>query len=261
MGVNQKKRQLRRDELLLWVWPVVAAIVSLLVNANFFVGICLFLILPGLFLSVRNPKYVLKSLLFSFVAIIAFIVIDYISVKGGQWFFPHSVIPYRLFGVVAFEGVLWTFTWIYFIIMYYEYFLEEHTPRLYYRPLKYLFIAFLILLTAFLVVKNINDSLLNIPYSYLIVGIIFTIIPLVCTLLKFPNLFSKFMRVAVYFALFSLVWELVAVPLGQWSFPGRFIGWIELFGVRFPFEEFLVWILLGSIGVLSWYEVFDDEQC
>jgi hypothetical protein len=47
--------------------------------------------------------------------------------------------------------------------------------------------------------------------------------------------------------------------LGQWSFPGKFIGWIDLFGVRFPFEEFLIWIVLGAAGVLAWYELFDDR--
>jgi hypothetical protein len=188
-------------------------------------------------------------------------VLDYISVTTGQWFFPHSIIPYRLFGIIAFEGVFWFFFWVYFVIIYYEYFLDENcTPKLYYPAFKYVVILFLVLLSAFFVVKTLDASLLRIPYFYFIVGIVMGVIPITAVLFKFPNLFTKFAKAGAYFVLFCLIWELVAVPLEQWTFPGQFVGWIVLFGVRFPFEEFFVWMVLGAVAILSWYEFFDDDR-
>ncbi len=255
------KKQIKRDKILIFLWPIIAAVLTIVFKANLFVSTCLFVVVPSIYLSFRKPRYIAKTLLFSSIGVIIFIALDYISVTTGQWFFPYSIIPYRLFGVVAFEGVFWFFFWVYFIVMYYEYFLEEKcTPRLYHPSLKYVFILFLVLLSVFLIVKTLDASLLRIPYFYLMTGIVFGLIPIICVLLRFPNLFTKFAKAAVYFIFFSLIWELVAVPLEQWTFPGQFIGWIDLFGIRFPFEEFFVWIVLGAIAILSWYEFFDDDR-
>jgi hypothetical protein len=119
---------------------------------------------------------------------------------------------------------------------------------------------FTAILSIFLIVKTLDASLLRIPYFYFITGIVLGIIPITAVLLKFPNLFTKFAKAAVYFLFVSLIWEFVAVPLEQWTFPGQFIGWINLFGVRFPFEEFFVWMILGAMAVLSFYEFFDDDR-
>jgi hypothetical protein len=258
MGINK----LKRDEVLFWLWPVIAAIISVAFKAKFFLGTVLFLVIPSVYLSFKKKEFVLKAIIFSLVGLLAFIVIDYIAVTMGQWYFPHSIFGYRLFGVVAFEGVFWTFALTYLIVMYYEYFLEKKcTPRLYYPGMKYVFIAFSAVLATFLIILNVNASLLQIPYFYLVFGIIMGVIPIVSVRLRFPYLFTNFVKTAIYFVFFSLVWELVGVPLGHWSFPGtQFIGWVELFGVRFPFEELFVWMILGAMAVLSWYEFFDEPR-
>jgi hypothetical protein len=76
----------------------------------------------------------------------------------------------------------------------------------------------------------------------------------------FPRLFSKYVKaISYFFALFILL-ELTGVHLNQWVFPGEFIGWVELFGIKFPFEEFFFFIILGSAVILSYYEVFADDR-
>jgi len=57
-----------------------------------------------------------------------------------------------------------------------------------------------------------------------------------------------------------LIYELTAVKLEQWHFPGQYIGWIDLFGLKFPFEELLFWMGLSSFVVLSIYEGFIDND-
>lgn len=67
---------------------------------------------------------------------------------------------------------------------------------------------------------------------------------------------------AFYFFFFSLVYELTALTLGQWSFPAenQFIGFVEFLGLRFPLEEFIFWIMLGTSATLVLYEFFNDDR-
>jgi len=32
-----------------------------------------------------------------------------------------------------------------------------------------------------------------------------------------------------------------------------------MFGTRFPLEEFILWILLGTMTIVCWYEEFEDN--
>ena len=93
----------------------------------------------------------------------------------------------------------------------------------------------------FIITLLYSYTFVKIPYIYLILGIIFAVIPVMFVIYKFPNLLTRFIEITVYFSLFSFAWEIIALKLHQWEFPGHyFIGWIKVFGVQFPFEEFLV---------------------
>jgi hypothetical protein len=50
------------------------------------------------------------------------------------------------------------------------------------------------------------------------------------------------------------------VKTGQWIFPGEYVGIINLFDLSFPFEEFLFWIMISSMGFLTYYELFVDDE-
>ena len=89
----------------------------------------------------------------------------------------------------------------------------------------------------------------------------FFIVPAITFLSLFPRLLSKYVKTASYFFLLSILFELTGLQLNQWTFPGsNFIGWVELFGHRFPFEEFFFGFVMGAISVLTYYEFFDDDR-
>jgi hypothetical protein len=59
----------------------------------------------------------------------------------------------------------------------------------------------------------------------------------------------------------ALMFELTGLELQLWTFPGtHFIGWVDLLGYKFPFEEFFFWFVLSAITILSYYEFFDDNR-
>ena len=63
-----------------------------------------------------------------------------------------------------------------------------------------------------------------------------------------------------YFLPLSLFNEITALKLSHWNFPGDYIGFIPVLGVNIPIEEFTFYILIGSLGFLSYYQFFDGDK-
>lgn len=257
------KKEIKRDQIIFLIWPLVAAVISFVIKTNFFFSTILFFLVPSLYLSYKNRGMIKKSLLFSGPALIIVIVIDYICEVTGTWFIPYSIFgDHRFLGKITFDIMIWFYLYVYFIVMYYEYFLEHKSKDKLYTPkLKYLYAYFTSILILFLSIFLINHNwFLKIRYFYMIFGIIIGLLPIVVVLFEFPNLLTKFVKTGVYFFFLSMIYEITAVSLNQWSFPGRdFIGHVKVFNTIFPFEELFFWIILGSISILCYYEFFDDD--
>jgi hypothetical protein len=255
-------KQLKRDRIIFYVWPLFAGGLSLLLRAHFFTSLFLFFGFPALLLCYRNKDKIKKALLFSLSTLIIVVVLDYISDITGVWYITNSVISYRLLGQVTLENIIWLPLYAFFIVMYYEYFYELGDQDVLYTPrLKYLYAFYLAVLTIFLAVYLINKDWLYLPYFYMQMGIVLIILPIILTFFKSPRLFTKLIKVGIYFSFLSLIYELTALYLDQWVFPGGgTLGLVGVGKIRFPVEELVFWIMLGSIGGLSLYEFFDDDE-
>ncbi len=255
----------KRDLILLILWPILASLISFLINANFFVSILLFLGVPSVYLSLINQKYVKKILLFSLAfGLPVGIVVDYIMELTGGWYIPYSIFgSFRLFGFITLDILLWGVLETYLILIFYETFVEQKcTPELYSSNFKYLLILVILALGAFVLLYFYNPFLLNIDYFYLKMGLVMIILPVVSMLLKFPKFWNRFLNMGVYFFIFDFIYELTAVKLGQWSFPAenQFIGIVDIMGIRFAFEEIFFWMILTAMAIVAFYEFFDDDK-
>lgn len=253
----------RKVELpVLLVYPAVASVVSFICNANMFFSVLIFFGAPAAYLSVRSRKDVLKTFLFSLIfGIPLIIIIDYIAHATKTWIVPSSIFSFRLFDFVTMEVLLWAVLYTYFIIIFYEYFFDGYARKKIYKSTKYLVWILLIIIAAFFSILIVNPAYLEIPYFYLFFGTLGGLLPVALIIFRFPILLVKFFKTATYFFFVTFFYEITALRLGWWAFPGHeFVGWISLFGTRFPFEELFFWIILGAMGVLSYYEFFDDDR-
>jgi len=257
-----KKRE-SIDLALILIWPIIAAIISFTIKPNTFVSIILFLVIPSLYLSIQGKEYWKKSAIFAAGAIIPIMIaIDYIAHLTGIWIIPETILPFKIFDFVTLEVILWAFFTTYFVVVFYEYFLNKHaTKRLWTSKTKYLFLAGLILFVLFVFFYFFFPNLLKIPYWYLVFGVVLALIPFLLQLFKYPKTTSKFLLPFIYFFFMFFIWEITGLKLGWWDFPGEmFIGWISIFGTNFPFEEALFWFVLLALSILSFYEYFDDDE-
>ncbi|MBI3458894.1 hypothetical protein HY061_01365 [Candidatus Azambacteria bacterium] len=188
-------------------------------------------------------------------------IVDYLGVMDHSWFYPTTMFPFRLFGVGLIENLIFGFLFIYNNVIFYEHFLDKGKHELIDRKMKYLIWPLIVLMLVFFTILFIKPELLVIPYAYFGIGIILLFLPAITFLSFFPRLLSKYIKTASYFFLLTILFEFTALHLNQWTFPGNnFIGWVELFGYRFPFEEFLFFFCIASISFLSYYELFDDDR-
>ncbi len=250
------------DIFLLILFPFISVVLSLSFRANFLTSILLFYGLPSLWLSIRTPSQVKKTFLFSLIISIPFgLFIDYIAIKDGAWFVPTTYFSFHIFGVIPIEDLIFGFFLIYSIVIFYEHFLDKGKHELVDKKMKYLVWPIVSAMTVFFTLLLSKPDLLTLPYAYFWLGITLFFFPAIMFLSFFPRLLSKYIKTASYFFLLGVIFEITGLELNQWTFPGtNFIGWIDFFGIRLPFEELFFWFVMSAISVLSYYEFFDDDR-
>lgn len=256
-----KKIGKKFDIAILLAFPLIAVGLSLAFKLNFFISTLLFYGLPAGYLTLRNKHAFGRTLIFTIPAtLVAGLVFDYIAHFNGAWFVP-TIFPWRVLGVVPIEDFVWGFLYVYSILMFYEHFLDKGRHNLADKKMKYFIILLLLMVSLFLLAYFNQPGLLLNSYVYAKYGIVLSLIPVVLFLACFPKFIAKYAKIVLYFSIVSFLNELTALKLGHWTFPGRdFIGWVELFGQRFPFEEFFFYVLLGAVMILSYFEYFDDNK-
>lgn len=250
------------DLAILILWPIIGSMLAFLLNINTTNSVVIFFVIPSIYLSFRERRHILKAIVFSIFGTPLIILIDYIAEITNAWLIPDSVLSYRLFDFVTLEVIIWMFFHLYFVIIFYEYFIDKHkTDKLWLPKIKYFVSIVAGLSLLFLILLFSYPQALYIPYWYLLMGIVLILIPITLQGYNFPRVFLKFLKVAAYFFYLTFIYEITALKLGWWSFPGRqYVGWVYFFGVKFPFEEFFFWLMLTAIAILSCYEFFDDDE-
>jgi len=257
-----KKTMKQLDIFMLITLPVLAVFLSIALEANFLMSILLFFGMPSFWLSYRTPKKFPKTTLYAlFFSIPIGLLIDYLGATDGAWLVPVTIFPFRLFGVIPIEDMILSFFLVFNVIIFYEHFLDKGKHKLVDERMKYFLLPLFIVIAIFISLILAKPEILVIPYAYFWIGVILMLLPSISFLSFFPRLISKYVVTGSYFFLLLLLFEFTGLELGQWSFPGEhFIGWVELFGYSFPFEELFFWCTMSSVGILSYFEFFNDDR-
>ena len=252
------------DLMVMIQFPLLATLISYFFNTGFVFSMFLFLFLPSIYLTIRHKASVKKSVSFSMIMGVPLaIIIDYMMEISNAWVLDDSILgDLRLFDFVFYEQIPWLFIFAYFVVMFYRHFVgEADKSEFKTMPLSWLLIWHTFLFAGFVLFWIIDPQILNIQYAYLNVGIVFSILPLSYILFRYPKLLKRFIFPTVYFFYFSLIYEMISLHLGHWSFPNtsQFLGYISIFGHSFPYEELTFWIILGPASCLAYFELFGGE--
>lgn len=150
---------------------------------------------------------------------------------------------------------------MYLIVVFYEYFFDrDKNKNKISRNIRYLIFANALLMFSFALIYFFNKELLIINYFYAALILVLFFILIIFMTYNFPSLIKKMSIQGFYFFLISIAYELIALKFRHWSFgQGKYIGWVEIFGFGFPFEE-LIWLIFAVPAGICIYEFFADDE-
>jgi hypothetical protein len=255
------KRHIKKiDFWLLGIFPILATVTVLYFGLNYFQSILVFFLPTAAWLSYRNSKVVLRTLIFAGVFTVPIaIIVNYVAVASGAWNVPKTIFPIRYLNILPLEDVIMGFLLVYSVVLCFEHFLDKGRHNLVDGKMKYFILFSAAAIVVFLLILASEPKLLEFRNAYIWLGLIFIVVPIISAHSIFPRLVSKYIKVGLYFSLVLAMFEYAGVALDHWVFADSGIfGSLYLFSKPIPYEELIFWVLLGGTAIISYYEFFDD---
>lgn len=216
------------------------------------------------YMSIRRKKSWKKIGVFSLIigGLYCFLL-EFLAEYNLVWEVPNPSFPYRIFGFLpVFEIVFGHTLMAAYVATFYEHFVDAaHISRK--LSMRHVLAgaipaigAIILTLSLYFIDPNLVRTT---THLYLIIGIL-AVVPPICYGFYKSSIFKKMALTGCYFFCFFLVLELIGVKFSYWTFGrGTYVGWVELFGLGFPFEEVFFWMGFYSSFLIFFYEKFIDE--
>ena len=251
------------DLVIIIILIFVSIFLAIFFNLNFLLTTLVFFGLPSFYLIIRKPSNLKKAMISATLfGILWGFSFDFIAEFNGAWSWSSGnslIFPKLFLGVVSLDIMVWFFLWIFLVVAFYEYFVEYDFSKKISPNVKYSVIFGIITLLVIVTISKIDPVVLKIPYTYLVLGML-ALGQFFFVVIRKPKLLPKLLEVVPFFIILYLSFELVALYLGLWSFPGQYVGMIDIQNLRFPFEEFFFWIIASSAVAVSYHELYVDDQ-
>lgn len=211
--------------------------------------------LPGLLYSFyhlhRSRK---KVLLFGLCSILFIIPVEILARMSNSWDVA-STLP-RILGIAPLENIIYALVNIIYPLAFYEIFFDNDRNRKISPRWKILIALYATLFVVTFITYFNNPAFLN--FNYWILGAII-IVPVLGLLLIYKrHILKRLLVPAIVFGVMYFTHEIVSMTLGHWWWPGQYILPIQINGLTYPLEDFIIWIIFSNIAVIAGYEVLWD---
>lgn len=240
----------------LFVYVLIACIILYITKLTYFFSILLVLVPPSIanFLWLKHSRK--KILIFSIVSTFLFAFAIELSSRLANTWDVQSILP-RILGVIPLENMLFAFLNIFWVLCFYEYFVDDDTTIRISKKFKYLIILFCLFSLIIFSLYFYNPS--TIKMSYFTTAIIILIIPSIIIFGRNPRLLKKTILPTLFFAIVFFIYELVSINIGSWWWSGEYIKSFIIFGKVFPLDDIIIWYFLSTITLIGGYEFFADD--
>lgn len=255
-----KSHQKSLMDLLVIITLVLVSIpIAIFGKVNFLTSTLLFFGLPSAYLIWRRPQNLKKATLAGVIlGLVLGFSFDFVAEFNHAWGWGADFfLPVQL-GVVSLDVLVWFFLWVFLVVAYYEYFVERDRSTKISPNAKWVLLVGVVIDLIVVLEWKFAPSLLVLGHAYAELGTI-TVIVCVLLLLKNPGLVHKVLRVLPFFIFMYFAYEMTALYLNLWTFPGAYLGSVLVGSLRFPLEELVFWIIASSTIVATYYEFSIDD--
>jgi hypothetical protein len=153
--------------------------------------------------------------------------------------------------------MLFAFLNIFWVLCFYEYFVDRDRTIKISKKFKYLIILFCLFSLIIFGLYFYNPDI--IAMNYFTIAIIILLIPSIIIFSRKPKLLKKIILPTLFFAVVFFIYELVSLKIGSWWWPGEYLQTFLIFGKVFPLDDVIIWYFLSTITLLGGYEFFADD--
>lgn len=243
--------------LCLFLYILISIFLVYLIKPNYFVSILIVLGPPSLINFIWLKKSRFKILCFSLIATILFAIPLELMCRLKDAWDVTSIFP-RLFYYIPIENILFAFFNIFWVLSFYEYFIDRDSNKKISKNFKFLILLFVFFSILVFSLFFYNKNLVGLDYYLMAIPVL--IIPALIIFFKYPKLLKKTILTTIFFALIFFVYEIVSMKLGHWWWPGDYLYDFNIFGMRFPIDDVLIWYLLSTPVLIGGYEFFVDDH-
>lgn len=242
--------------LLLFLYILWAVVVVYFLQPPYIVSILFVLAPPSLvnFLWLKKSRF--KILIFSFTSAILFAPpIELMSRLVNAWDVA-SLFP-RPFGYIPLENMVFAFFNFFWVLSFYEYFIDRDITKQIAKRFKVLMLFYLFFAALIFSLFFYNQKIVGVNYHIMSAGILF--VPSLIIFSRYPKILKKTIFPTLFFAAIFFIYEMVSMSIGHWWWPGRYLHTFNINGMIFPLDDVIAWYLLSTPTLLGSYEVFADD--
>ena len=219
-------------------------------------------IIPSIIdLSLRKkknwPKVIVSTL---FLGGILGFLFEFFQEFNNSYSVISTLFSFKILGVLPIDNVIGHMLMTMLTIVFYEHFVDREVHHSISKNFKFAILPALFMFAVIISLFFLRPESLIVRYPYFYMGVA-AIIPTLFLGITRPRFIKNMLETAVYFFFFYFAIELVAVINNWWIYRGdNYTGWIDFFGVKFPFEELFFWMMFYAASLVAYYELFIDDH-
>jgi len=255
-GIFCKAPDKKKRAAMLLAYIVAGSFFVLFLKPVYLVSILIVLVPPALanFFWLKNSRK--KVLVFSIATTLLFALPVELSCRLADVWDVQSVLP-RIFGLIPLENILFAFLNFFWILSFYEYFIDDDRLRGISKRFKYLIGLYLLLNFAVFGLYLYNSQI--VALNYFTMALLVLIVPASIIYAKKISLIKKAIWPTIFFALVFFIYETVSLVIGSWWWPGEYLLSFQFFGQTFPIDDVIIWYFLSTPALIGGYEYFCDD--
>lgn len=252
------ERKKKKRILFLLGYVFLACLLIFWLEPQYFYTVLIVLIPPAVLNYLWLKRSRLKVLIFSFFALVLFAPPVEIAARLANVWDVQTIFP-EFLGLVSVENMIFAFINFFWVLTFYEYFVDRDGDGKISKRYKYLIGIFCIFFVVFFTLFFYNEQLVTLNYFQ--IAFLTLIVPSLIIFIKNPKLIKKTILTTLFFAVVFFVYELVAIKIGNWWWPGEYWLTFNVWGEVFPVDDIIIWYFLSTPTLIGGYEFFADDWC
>jgi hypothetical protein len=240
----------------LFLYVLVTSLLVFIIRPAYFYALLIVIVPPALinFYWLKNARA--RVFWFSILTLVLFAPPVELMARLMNVWEVQSIFP-RLFEIVPLENLLFAFLNFFWVLSFYEYFIDKDKIIKVHKKIKYLVLLYVVFAATVFGLYFYEKSL--VAANYITIAVLTLIVPALLIFSYNLKLLKKTILPTLFFAIILFIYELVSLKIGSWFWPGDYLATFKIWGETWPLDDIIIWFFLSTPALIGGYEFFMDD--